>query len=246
MDLTDLQVELRRIEKQLAFLHDEIETMKPKSEVEKKADFESIDSLAKRHTIFREEIDGMSYETKKAFFKSLSFILLAAEKDIYARLLYMTRLCRGCGLDWKSEDIYKAGFKIKDFDSVVKGMEKNYISFLVEAFITSFIHMPVDEKTLYIIADIASIIGYSLRELEVIATVAKCNLVGDMDLLGEILDFGTLVFIKKDGFRDYIPHEWIAKYEDKQFHSIFGNLFGSSTSDSISDSDSIRIEIRKR
>ena len=209
MNLTDLQVELRNIEEQLSALHNEIDKMKPKSEDEKKTDFGTIDSLAARHTIFREEIEGMPYETKMAFFRSLSFTLLSTEKVIYARLLYMTRLCLGCGLNWKSEEIYKGGLEITDINSVVMEVKDHEYAFLVEAFIISNINMPADEKTLSMIADIANIMGCDSEELRVIAQVAKCKLVGDMDLLHDLPVPTKNKWMNK--FRSYIPNEWIVK-----------------------------------
>ena len=79
----------------------------------------------------------MPETSKRIFFGSLSYILLSIEKDIYARLLYLTRLSIGCGIGWNAESLYKSGLEVDDFDMIIKEMEGYKDTFLTEAFIIS-------------------------------------------------------------------------------------------------------------
>lgn len=209
MNLTDLQVELRNIEEHLALLHNEIDKMKPKSEEEKKADFTAIDKLAAKNPINNTLITAMPETSKRIFFGSLSYILLSIEKDIYARLLYLTRLSIGCGIGWNAESLYKSGLEVDDFDMIIKEMEGYKDTFLTEAFIISNIKETANEKTLSVIADIAKAFGCDAEELRVIAQVAKCRLMDDTEILLNIPIPTKNRWMNR--FWNYIPYEWIVK-----------------------------------
>ena len=209
MTLTDLQVELRKIEEQLTVLHNEIDKMKPKSEEDKRTDFRTIDKLAAKNAIVNDVIVGMPDESRKAFFKSLSYILLSAETDLYARLLYLTRLSMGAGMNLKSEDIYKSGLEIEDIDDIVKGIEEYKYTFLVEAFILAGIKGIAKEETLSVIADVAKVMGCDQEELRTVALVAKCKLIDDMDKILEMPVPTKNRWMHQ--FWNYIPYEWIVK-----------------------------------
>ena len=209
MNLTDLQVELRNIEEHLALLHNEIDKMKPKSEEEKKADFTAIDKLAAKNPINNTLITAMPETSKRIFFGSLSYILLSIEKDIYARLLYLTRLSIGSGIGWNAESLYKSGLEVDDFDMIIKEMEGYKDTFLTEAFIISNIKETANEKTLSVIADIAKAFGCDAEELRVIAQVAKCRLMDDTEILLNIPIPTENRWMNR--LWNYIPYEWIVK-----------------------------------
>ena len=213
MNLTDLQVELRDMEEHLALLHNEIDKMKPKSEEEKKTDFTAIDKLAARNPINNALITAMPETSKKIFLGSLSYILLSIEKDIYARLLYLTRLSIGCGMSWNAESLYKSGLEVDDIDMIIKEMDGYKDTFLTEAFIISNLKEPANEKTLSVIADIAKAFGCDAEELRVIAQVAKCRLMDDTEILLNIPIPTKNRWMNR--FWNYIPYKWIVKNRKK-------------------------------
>ena len=92
LNLTELQIELRSIEDHIAQLHSEIENMKPKTDEQKKTDFDAITKLAKQHPINNLGIVNAPEILQKEFVNSLSYLLLTEEKDIYSGLLYLCRV----------------------------------------------------------------------------------------------------------------------------------------------------------
>ncbi len=185
MNLTDLQVELRGIEDHLAVLHNEIEKMKPKTDEEKKTDYEAITRLASKHPLRNETIGNTSDDVRKQFFSGLSYILLSSEKDIYARLLYLTRMSVGCGLNWSAEDIYKNGlaFENTGIDKFCVEMQEYAYTFLVEAFVLASLTESASPETFTIISDVAKLMNCDKEEIRFIAQVAKCKLSENTDLL---------------------------------------------------------------
>jgi len=84
LNLTELQVELRTIEDRLSVLHNEIEKMKPKTDEEKKTDYEALTKLALKHPLGNRTISNAPEDIKKLFFSGLSYMILSDETDIYA------------------------------------------------------------------------------------------------------------------------------------------------------------------
>lgn len=209
MNLTELQVELRSIEEHISTLHSEIERMKPQTEEEKKADFESITKLASKHPIKNDKIASASIEIKKLFIGSLSYILLIEEKDIYSRLLYLCRFSKGCGYEVSAEDIYRIGleFEMNDLDKLCRDLKEYKYTYLVEAFIIANLSEEASVNMLMLIADIAKILGCDKEEIQVIAQVAKSKLMDNVDLLRDIPTPSEDCWIGM--FTEYIPHQWI-------------------------------------
>lgn len=213
MNLTDLQLELRDIEKRLVFLHSEIDKMKPKSEEEKKAIFAAVDRLAANNPIDNQGISAMPEPYRKTFFRSLSNILLSSERDIYVRLLYLTRLSLGCGMGWSAEEIYKAGLEAVDIDMLIREMGEYKDTFLVEIILAASLNGQADEKIYSMIAGIAEVLGCDPEELQVIAQVAKCSLLDNPDLLLDIPASMKNRWMHR--FWNYIPYKWIVKNRKK-------------------------------
>jgi predicted nucleic acid-binding Zn-ribbon protein len=97
MNLAELQVELRTIEDKISVLRNEIEKMKPKTEDEKKTEFEKITKLAERHPVINSKIQDAPADVKKLIMAGLSYIIQAEENDRYDRLLFLCRLAKGSG-----------------------------------------------------------------------------------------------------------------------------------------------------
>lgn len=209
MTLTGLQVELRNIEEHISQLHTEIEKMKPQTNEQKKKDFETITKLAKQHPIDGIEISNASEVLQKEFVKCLSYLLTLEDKDIYPRLLYLSRLAIGCGLKETAEDIYKLGleFENKDIEKICNDLQQYKNSFLIEAFIIANLSETASINMLTVIADIANIMELDKEEIQVLALIAKSRLLNNLEILK------TMPVSSKDKWSgklgDYIPKELI-------------------------------------
>lgn len=209
MTLTDLQVELRNIEERISQLHTEIERMKPQTNEQKKKDFETITKLAKQHPIDGIEISNASEVLQKEFVKGLSYLLTLEDKDIYPRLLYLSRLTIGCGMKETAEDIYKSGleFEIKDIEKICNDLQQYKYSFLIEAFIIANLSEAASINMLTVIADIANMMDLDKEEIQVLALVAKSRLLKNLEILKTMPVSSKNKWSGKLG--DYIPKEWI-------------------------------------
>lgn len=215
MNLTELQYELRDIEKHISQLHFEIENMKPKTEGEKKKDFDVITRLAKQHPIKGLGISNASDVQKKLFISSLSYLLLAEEKNMYARLLYLCRLAYGINLKMTVEDIYTLGLEFESKDINILGMdsEKFKYSYLIEAFIIANLSEGTSTKNLSTIADMAEIMGCDREEIRVLAQIAKSKLMDNLDVVNCIPLPSKNRWTGK--FKDYISKSWIESQREK-------------------------------
>lgn len=181
MNLTDLQVELRNIEEHIVTLHNEIEKMKPKTEEEKKADFDQITKLAGENPIVNKSIRSASDESKKLMFSSFAYVLLLEETDFYNRILYLCRLAKGCDFNTSAEDLYKMGlgFVTSDLSRLSNDIEAYKYTYLVELLIVANLSEEASVNILYMIADIARMFEISKEEIRVLGMVAKGVLIND-------------------------------------------------------------------
>lgn len=208
MNLTEIQVELRNIQKHIDNLHNEIEKLKAVPE-DKQIDFDKIDKLAIMSKIRRDKICSMPAEIKGLFFSALSGILMASSRDIEGKLLYLTRLSFGCGFESSSEELYKKGCKIENIIEIIEGIGNYKTGFLVESFILLGNCKTIEMQDLNVIAEIAKIYGCNIEEIKTIACVAKGYLTSDMDILLTL----PIPASNRWGnmFNDYIPREWFIK-----------------------------------
>lgn len=187
MNLTELQIELRDIEERISKLHQEVENMKPQTEGEKKTNFKMITRLAKGYPIEELNISNAPELLQREFVISLSYLFIE-EKDIYSRLLYLTRIALGCKLDISSEYIYRAGieFDIADINKVCDELIDYKYNYLVEAFILANLSGETSERMFNMITYIAEIMGCDKNEVYVISQVAKSKLINNVKLIEDI------------------------------------------------------------
>lgn len=236
LNLTELQMELRSIEEHISQLHTEIEKMKPQTDEQKKTDFDAITKLAKQYPIDGIEISNASEVIQKEFINSLSYLLLSDDKDIYVRLLYLSRLAMGFGLKATAEDIYKSGleFESKDIEKVSTDLQQYRYSYLIEAFIIANLSEEASFNMLTVIADMAKIMGCDKEEIRVLAQIAKSRLLGNLEILKNIPVPSKNCWSGK--LRDYVPKEWIISQRieciticiEKNQKKNMGNKYGLS------------------
>ena len=211
MTLTELQMELRKIEDHIDMLHHEIERMKPKTEDEKKKDFSEITELAKMSPVKIQSLYDADEGLKSQFVGSLAYIALSEETDLYERLLYLCRLSIGIGFETSAENIYILGLEFdKDkLSNAIRDLSSCKYLYLAEALVLANVSGRVSETMLAVVSDVARMVGCDNEEIYVLAAVAKAKLVQDWDTLL------TLPVSSKnrwsDKFKDYIPDGWMIK-----------------------------------
>lgn len=208
LNLTELQIEIKEVEKHLSSIRSEIEKLKPKKE-EEKFDFDYITELAEKYPLDYLKISNASDIQKSDFIKGLSYLLLNGGRDIYEGLLYITRLAVGIRLPISSQEIYMNGlaFETKDLYNICANIEDYKYSFLIEAFIIANLCESRDNSKLGIVAEFAEILGCDKEDVYVISHIAKSKLVGDLSVLDDIAPPSQNKYSKK--FDDYIPWDWL-------------------------------------
>ena len=222
MNLTELQVELRDIEEHISQLHSEIEKMKPKTDEQKKTDFEAITKLARKYPIKNMSIAKAPDVVKKELVSSLAYLIRIGENDLYNRLLYLCRFALGCGLNISAEDIYKYGSELKpeDIEKYCIDLKEYKHTYLIEAFTLASMSEEARADMLSAVADIAQMLQCNKEEILVFAQVAKSKLTDDTDILDDISLSENYGWSGKLG--DYIPDEWIVSKRIKCADILLG------------------------
>lgn len=214
MNLTELQIEIKEVEKHLSSIRSEIEKLKPNKE-EEKIDFDYITELARKHPITGLKIKSASEILKADFIKGLAYLLLSGERDIYEGLLYITRLAIGIDLSISSQEIYIDGlsFEKKELYNICNNIGEYKYSFLIESFIIANLCEAYATSKLPIIAEFAEILECDKEDVYVISNIAKSKLIGNFYVLNNIAPPSQNKYSKK--FDDYLSKTWL-QYKRKE------------------------------
>ena len=209
MNLTELQMQLRSVEEQMAELQMEIEKMKPKPEYEKKLIYNKITGLAQKYPIENKRSFNISEAVAKAYVSCLAHIIVADEDKIYDKLLYLTRIAYGIGLSASADDIILIGmnFDKNDFENACVELKEVKYAFLTDALILVNINEQASEDAFALIADMAQALGCDKEDVRAAGFVAKAVLKNDFDILDKMPAPSNNRWAAQ--LRKYIPDSWI-------------------------------------
>ena len=209
MNLTELQMQLRSVEEQMAELQMEIEKMKPKPEYEKKLIYNKITGLAQKYPIENKRSFNISEAVAKAYVSCLAHIIVADEDKIYDKLLYLTRIAYGIGLSASADDIILIGmnFDKNDFENACVELKEVKYAFLTDALILVNINEQASEDAFALIADMAQALGCDKEDVRAAGFVAKAVLKNDFDILNQMPAPSHNPWAAQ--LRKYIPDSWI-------------------------------------
>ena len=208
-ELTELQIQLRSVEEQMAVLQTEIEKMKPKPESEKKLIYNKVTKLAQKYPVENKRYFNISEAVAKAYVSCLAHIIVADEDKIYEKLLYLTRIAYGIGLDAPADDIIRMGmdFDKTDFDNACVELKEVKYTFLTDALILVNISEQASEDVFALIADTAQALGCNKEDIRAAGFVAKAVLKNDFDILNQMPAPSHNPWAAQ--LRKYIPDSWI-------------------------------------
>lgn len=188
MDLTQLQAELRAVERKMSELQAEIEKMKPRPENEVKQDYAKIEQTAKRNPISIPMLKNAGEYEKKSYLSGLSFLAFARQPHDTDRLLYLSELAAGMNVPAKPEELVKMGMRVNEnsLDGICDAVRKYRYSFVLDALVLANIHGQARAFTLESIADMARLLGCSQEDMRITAQIAKCTLTDNFDALDKI------------------------------------------------------------
>ena len=211
LNLTELQVELRAIEKRLAQLHQAIEEMKPATRKCEDVNFSEITKRAKEHPITHLDIIKAPNYIQKMFIMCLAYLLQvdANDTEIYSKLLYICRIAEGCHLAMNADDVYLLGmeFEKTNVENVSHELYEYRYSYLIEALFIANLSEEVSVNILTMITDMAALMKCDKEEVCMMAQVAKARLISNWDILNDV----PLSDRKRwsGQLKEYIPKEWI-------------------------------------
>lgn len=212
MDLTNIQLELRKIGSKLSSLENEIEKLKPNSEEKEKSLLYEINELAFKFPIKNRVLSEAGEFIKRTFIRILSYLAGKNKSNLYERLLFITRIVAGLGInDISVDEVLKYGldFNKDDFNVIIDETEKFRYSLIVDVLILINITGQASEEELKIVAEIAQMLKCQKEDMKVLAIVAKAVLEDNFDYL---LDVKNQCEDKWNGiFMHYIPNEWLIK-----------------------------------
>ena len=209
MDLTELQSELRSIERQLAKLQTEVEEMKPRPQEEIQKKYNAIDRLGAQYPLKRVKLGSAPENIKRMVIRGLSFLVQAEDQGWYSRILYLCRLSDGIGFQFSAADICRMGLDIdeEDLKAMCCDLADHKYVFLTEAFIITNLTGECSAALLGLTAGIAEMIKCDKEEVWIISRVARSVLLGKPNELSEMPMPSHNRWMGV--FRDYIPGRWI-------------------------------------
>lgn len=208
MNLTEIQVELRKVNNTLQYLSNELEELKPKSDAEQKKLYDKIDSLAKSYTIQNNMLINSDIQVKKTYLKILSFVTQHSQSDLEEKLCFLMRISNGIHYSDSSEEIVRLGMNVDQEDlSDIQQFDRSVgFSLIVDALLLISLDGKPKEKDMEFVVSLAQILGFDEEEMVVLSTMATAVLTNNFDLLG-----GISVITKdqwRGVFNHYIPKEW--------------------------------------
>ncbi len=214
MNYTQLQAELRSIAKRIEELEFSVEQMKPKTEEEKKNEYTSIQDLAGKYPLPGRGLEETNENTRSMYLKLLS-VVASLDEDFYkGKLLYITRIAAGIsGREYSAEKIVKMAkqFEKGDLSHIKTDLESVKNWFLVDMLSVTYLYGEPTEKVNDFVAGMATIIGYSADDFEVLTSICKCILTENFDYLNVTAD--RVIDYKWCGmFADVIPAKWFAEH----------------------------------
>lgn len=211
MNFTGLQKELRSVGKQIEALEAAVEQMKPKTEEEKKKEYNKIMNLAGRYPLTGRGLEGVRENTQAMYLKMLASLAILASQHFTERLLYISRIAAGMKNGrYTTEKIVELmrQFVGKDLENLYTDLEPAREWFLVDAFATAYLCGEPSEEMIEFTAELAVLMKFSQEDIEILSRIAKGMLTDD---------FSCLDFIKSEvnpkwcgKFTDSISEKWLA------------------------------------
>ncbi len=210
MNITDIQIRLRKIGEELTLLEGALEELKPKDKKSGKDVYKNIDILAGKNPICNNRLAKEEDILKKYYIQFLSIIANMDKRNYEDKLLYITRLARGIGYEGDAKDIEMLGIDISNdiFENIVRFTDKYNYNIIADSLIVASIMGEAEDDVISLISGMAGYMGCSKEDMKVISTVAVCMLENEFDRLNE-LDINTNKWMGV--FSDQIPEEWLVK-----------------------------------
>ncbi len=210
MNITDIQIRLRKIGEELTLLEGALEELKPKDKKAGKDVYKNIDILAGKNPICNNRLAKEEDILKKYYIQFLSIIANMDKRNYEDKLLYITRLARGIGYEGDAKDIEMLGVDISNdiFENIVRFTDKYNYNIIADGLIVADINGEAEDDVISLISGMAGYMGCSKEDMRVISTVAVCMLENEFDRLNE-LDINTNKWMGV--FSDQIPEEWLIK-----------------------------------
>lgn len=209
MNLTELQKELRTIEKKLIFLHNEIENMKEKPKEKINEHYDKITKLARRYPLEIEMLIGQNEALKKDYLSGLSYLLNCLEEYEDEKLLYLCRIANSMKLPLTCGEIIGLGIDVDEtkIESVYDNLRVVKYDFLTDVMMILNLGKSINNACFDLISDLIQIFSCDKDDVMVISEVAKSCLENNFERL-KMLNV-------KDGttwsgqFNNHISKSWI-------------------------------------
>ena len=197
MNLTDLQVELRELQRvtdeRIDALHVEIENMKPKDGPKLDIDFARITEVASRKPLLREDLRDAQSVAQKSFFAALAYLALLDGEGLEDKLYYLCRLAAGCGYTVSAEELCQQGlaYVAQDLERLGPDIGRLKHLLLVEALVVANLAGPASREALGALATLADSLGLEDHDLRARGQEALAILRADKAALEKIASWNS-------------------------------------------------------
>lgn len=210
MNITDIQLELRKIEEQLKALEVELEEFKPDKNKINESQLKEIERLAKKIPIKNKAIKAADESVKKYYIQFLSMLAYNDGKKVEDKLLFICRVAYGADYNLSASEIKLLGADTNQNTpgDIIDQVGKYYMWLITDALIVASLGGTPSEDNIKLITTVASTMGCSREDMKIISTVVTCVLKNNFDPLDKLeINSGKYLGI----FTRYLPEEWLIK-----------------------------------
>ena len=217
MNITDIQLELRKMEQDMAKMQQkmseleiELEDFKPKSKTKETVDFKKAEIMAKVKPIPNRKLKNADDFVKRTYFKFLAMLADIDSSDSFNKFLFVARINYGVEYNVSLEDIAASGVGMqeRDLNDIAESLEEYKYSLLADSLILANVSGNISEKLIKPISTMANFFSCDKEDMKVISTVSMCVLVNNFDKL-DTLKIETNKWAGV--FTHYIPENWLER-----------------------------------
>lgn len=206
-NLSELQMELRRLSGALEQLSAQVEDLK-EQEDHTEADYAALEELARRDPLENPALNALPPPDRERYFRLLATAAGLDGPLTPEQLFYLCRLAAGAGERTEAIELCKMAYQTDrlEWQAAASGLKPAGNPLVLDMLMTAGLNGPASEKTLEFIAETAGLLKIEEEDLRVIAALATSLLSANYRAFVDIHAEKAY-----NELRHMVPKEWIEK-----------------------------------
>lgn len=206
-NLSELQMELRRLSVALEQLSAQVEDLK-EQEDHTEADYAALEELARRDPLENPALNALPPPDRERYFRLLATAAGLDGPLTPEQLFYLCRLAAGAGEQTEAVELCKMAYQTDrlEWQAAASGLKPAGNPLVLDMLMTAGLNGPASDKTLEFIAETGGLLKIEEEDLRVIAALAMSLLAMNYQ---SFVDIHAKKFYNELGYM--VPKEWIEK-----------------------------------